>query len=99
MAERQHFLGIPIMTEQEMTKAATELAEDEVMLYVCIRVADSHPEDGTPAIRARRRRTPCEHCGEICYIDPKGYDPTIGKAKIVCLPCMVIITKQQKTQK
>jgi hypothetical protein len=40
-----------------------------------------------PALAARRRRTPCEGCGEICWYDPESIiAPT---AKMLCVQCAV----------
>jgi hypothetical protein len=59
--------------------------------YIVTRVADMDPDAGSLQLRARRTRTLCEVCGEVCFLDPKSFDRLAAmKLTIVCTRCMIV---------
>ena len=88
MDDRKTFLGIPIMTQADIDQA---VASQEPNVYIVSRVVDTPPGYGSAALRARRLRTLCEGCREVCWLDPKSYDPTGGmKITILCMQCSLL---------
>lgn len=89
MPEPQYveFLGmkVPIMSDDMIS---AEADSGEPLTYMVGRVADVNPANGTPELRKRRRKVACENCDEVCWLDPLGYNPTHGKAQILCIQCV-----------
>ena len=89
--EKIFFLGreveVNVVDDKDIDEAE---AAGEHHDYLVVRCVDADPTAGSPDLRARRRRTPCEGCGEICWIDPKAYEPVARlKHTILCAQCMM----------
>lgn len=94
MRHRTTFLGIPVVTEQDIED---ELTRDRPQIYAVQRVLDTARSGPSPELRSRRTRTPCEGCGEICWLDPKGYvQVAILHPQILCNRCIVARLKSDK---
>lgn len=94
-----NFLGhmFNIMEDDDVTQAAEE---GDLHHYVVVRVADTEPGVGSPDLLRRRRRTPCESCGQICWMDPKSFDSMAGmRFMITCAQCMVHKVRTEKPPK
>lgn len=89
MPKRVNLLGIPIdvVDEKEIAEAAEE---GGIHPYIVMRCTDTNDRAIPPALLARRLRTICELCGELCYQDPKNFDSLKGLLMvIICMRCMV----------
>src|ERR1051326_2887409 len=65
--------------------------------YMVLRVVDTDPNAGSPDLRRRRLRPPCEKCREICWIDPKSLDEFRGvNLTIICSHCLHDLIKQNE---
>ncbi len=96
MKKKINFLGIEM---DVLDDEAIEEAEQEGNHhnYMVIRCVDSDPNAGSLALRTRRRRTPCEKCRAICWIDPKSYEPVARlQHTIICQVCMLAAIKEEK---
>jgi len=94
VGERRTFLGIPIITQEDIDR---EVESQEPGVYTVIRCADSAPGSGSAALRARRIRTLCEGCREVCWLDPKSYDPLAGmNLTILCMQCVAVKIQKQR---
>lgn len=82
-----NFLGIPMLVASD-EEIIAESETGTPMLYGVARVADTDPRSASPALRARRRKVACERCEHMCWLDPLGYEPTQGKADIICTRCL-----------
>jgi hypothetical protein len=94
--KKVNFLGIEldVVDQDDIDQAA---AEGGVHRYVVIRCADSDPRGGSPDLRRRRTRTLCEVCGELCWLDPKSFDPFRGMTLVItCTRCEVIRVRERK---
>lgn len=82
-----NFLGIPVnVIDDDDINAAADKGEQHV--YILIRCVDADPTAMSPDLRRRKTRTPCEGCGEICFLDPKSYDPMARiNFTLLCLQC------------
>lgn len=90
------FLGMElnVLEEQDIEQAA---GDGGLHVYSCIRVADADPDAGSPELRARRKRTLCEDCGAICWIDPKSFDSLRGVTMtIICMQCTLIRSEKEQ---
>jgi RNase P subunit RPR2 len=85
---QEKFLGIPInvVTDEEIAQEAE--TQTEAVSYIVMRVADETPGRMSPALQARRLRTLCEKCNELCFVDPKCLDSFRPmKVEIICMQC------------
>jgi hypothetical protein len=85
------FLGmkVQIVDDEDMRNA------EEGTVYVMTRVADMDPRHGSPALRARRTKTLCDSCREVCWLDPKSFDPLPAHVKRLCAQCMIAKVKEE----
>lgn len=91
---QQYFLGVPIITEEQIN-AARESQDESV--YMVIRIVDD-PTAGSADLKRRRLRTPCEGCREICWLDPKSFDPLRGmNLTLLCMQCVDAKAKQEES--
>lgn len=91
-----NFLGIPVnvIDDGEIDR---QLSSPEPKVILVRRVADTDLTWGSPAYLARRTRTLCEGCGEVCFLDPAGYaEVAILHPTILCLQCMMVRIKAIK---
>lgn len=80
--------GVPIKVPSKQEMAA-EAAKGELHPYVLMRVADMDPSHGSEALRARRRKVPCQGCGEICWYDPDSVASLLAfKLQWLCAQCV-----------
>lgn len=91
---QEKFLGISVnvVSDEEVVQEA-ERDGDTIRSYIVMRVQDDIPELVPPTLAARRLRTLCEKCGELCYIDPlcmETFRPL--PLEIVCMPCFLETT-------
>lgn len=75
------FLGIPITA---VNPDVWTPPEGGVKIHMLMRVEDEIKEP-YPALVARRKRTLCEGCNAVCWIDPKCM--IIPTAKQLCSRC------------
>lgn len=83
-----NFLGIPVnvIDDGEIDR---QLATPEPKIVLVSRVADTDLTLGSPEYLARRTRTLCEGCGELCFLDPAGYaEIAILHPTLLCPQCM-----------
>lgn len=79
--------GVPIKVPTS-AEIAAEAAKGELHPYVLMRVADMDPSHGSEALRARRRKVPCEKCGEVCWYDPDSAARILAmKLQWLCIQC------------
>jgi hypothetical protein len=93
-----NFLGMElnVLEERDIEQVADE---GGLHVYSCIRVADADPSAGSPELRARRKRTLCEDCGAVCWMDPKSFDSLRGVTMtIICIQCTLIRSKKEKAE-
>lgn len=96
MAERKYFLGIPILTEADIEAGR---ASGELHVYGVSRVTDVPASFGSPELQARRTRTICEVCREVCWLDPAGFDELRGtRIEIVCIQCLAARVRLAKAE-
>lgn len=88
MSRKINFLGIEfdVVSEDEQRDPLPGT------LYGVMRVVDSDPRAGSPALRARRYTINCDDCRELCWLDPVSFGPTPDWVPKVCLHCMKIRT-------
>src|ERR1700761_2048256 len=87
--KKVNFLGheINVVEQGDIDKAAEA---GGVHRYVVLRGADADPAAASPDLRRRRTRTLCEVCGELCWLDPKSFDPFRGMTLIItCTHCEI----------
>ena len=88
-----NFLGIPVnvIDDEEIER---QLTSTEPKIVLLRRVADTDLTQGSPGLRARRTRTLCEGCGEVCFLDPSGYaEVAILHPTLLCIQCMLVRLK------
>jgi len=93
-----NFLGmaVPVMTEDDLDKARES---QEPHVYMVTRIIDSDVTAGSSDLRARRLRTLCEGCNELCWLDPNGYDELRGvNLTILCLQCTLAKARREQPQ-
>lgn len=81
------FLGRKFQTPTE-EELEEQVRQGELHPYIISRVADSDDRNFWPALRARRRQTTCEECGEACWYDPKSLQE-FGRLRLIwmCTQC------------
>lgn len=91
-----NFLGfeVNVIDDADVDDA---IERGETHVYMVSRVEDDDPAMGSPELLARRKRTPCERCSEICWIDPLGYEQVARMQHvIVCIRCLLKQARQEK---
>ncbi len=90
MTKKVNFLGVEFDVIDNQMIADAEADEKHHHDYMVIRCVDTNPNAGSLSLRTRRRRTPCEVCHEICWIDPLSYESTAHlNHTIICQMCML----------
>jgi hypothetical protein len=94
--KKVNFLGIEFnVLAQDDVDQAVEAGHEH--RYIVIRVTDMDPRSGSPDLRRRRRRTPCETCTELCWYDPKSLDALRGvNLVITCTQCEMMRIKAER---
>lgn len=96
VAQRKYFLGIPVVAEEDIEQGPLS---GELNTYMVSRVADLPADAGSPALLARRTRTICEGCREVCWLDPAGFDELRGMAvEIICTRCAIARLQCKKAE-
>jgi hypothetical protein len=91
-----NFLGqtFQVLEDQDIE---TALESDAVRYYGVPRVSDVPAEWGSPQLRARRLRTVCEVCSQVCWMDPESMDALKGlPVKIICTHCLIAEVDRRK---
>lgn len=88
---------VDVIDQDDIDKA---IEEGNLHYYLVMRVVDADPDAGSADLRRRRLRTPCEGCGQICWMDPKNFDSMAGmKFMIICAQCMIHKFRTEKPPK